>query len=113
MNQAPSLQETIAKGRKHYYDGLTFRKWRTTMLNMYGHDTRPYLEDAWNAITGEAESRVHAKSATETTNRKRVGAGRRMPAEQPGPITAFGQLTMLTLNAIACVALFAACMSVL
>lgn len=109
MNQAPSLQETIAKGKKHYYDGLTFRKWRMTMLNMYGGDTRPYLEDAWNAITGEAESTAHTKRDKETTIKKSLGA----PAKQPGPISFFGDATMLTLNAIACVALFGACMPVL
>ena len=60
MNQGASLQETIAKGKRHYYDGLTFRKWKSGMLTMYGHDTTPFLDEAWNAISGEAESRARA-----------------------------------------------------
>lgn len=106
MNQGASLQETIAKGRRHYYDGLTFRKWKNAMLNMYGHDTRPFLEEAWNAVIGEAESRARANRDRQTI--KSVGAGTRANGKQPGPITFLGNATMLTLNAIACVALFSA-----
>jgi hypothetical protein len=106
MNQGASLQETIAKGKRHYYDGLTFRKWKNAMLNIYGHDTRPFLEEAWNAVIGEAESRARANRNRQTT--KRVGAGTGANAKQPGPITFLGNATMLTLNAIACVALFSA-----
>jgi hypothetical protein len=106
MNQAGSLQETIAKGKRHYYSGLTFRKWKTGMLNMYGHDTRPFLEEAWNAIIEEAESKARANRAKQTP--KSVGAGIRANAKQPGPISLLGNATMLTLNAIACLALFSA-----
>jgi hypothetical protein len=104
MNQATSLQETIAKGKRHYYDGLTFRKWKTAMLNMYGHATRPFLDEAWNAIIGEAESRARANRDKQPP--KSVGAGARAKAKRPGPITFLGNATMLTLNAIACLALF-------
>jgi hypothetical protein len=79
------------------------------MLKMYGGDTRPFLDSAWNAIIGEAQSRVHLKSTTETANNKSLRAG--TPAVRRGPITFFGQLTMLTLNAIACVMLLGACLS--
>src|SRR5215831_14711339 len=109
MNQAASLQETIAKGKRHYYDGLTFGKWKTAMLKMYGHDTRPFLDEAWNAITGEAASRARANRDKQPP--KSVGAGTRAKAKQPGPITLLGNATMLTLNAIACLALFWAWMS--
>ena len=106
MSQAASLQETIAKGKRHYYDGVTFRNWKNGMLNMYGHDTRPFLDKAWNAIIGEAESRARANRDKQTT--KSVGAGKRANAKQPGPITFLGNATMLILNAIACLALFSA-----
>jgi hypothetical protein len=106
MNQAASLQETIAKGKRHYYDGLTFRKWKAAMLNVYGHDSRPFLEEAWNALIAEAASRTRANRDKQTT--KSVGAGPRANAKQPGPMTFLGNATMLTLNAIACLALFSA-----
>src|SRR5690348_7333368 len=109
MRQVPSLQETIAKGRRHYYDGVTFRNWKLNMLKMYGGDTRPFLDNAWNAIIGEAQSKVRPESPTETAHHKGIRAGR--PAVRHGPITFFGQLTMLTLNAIAGVMLLAACLS--
>lgn len=111
MNQARSLQEMIAKGRQHYYDGLSFRNWRTTMLNVYGHDTTPYLQDVWNAIAAEAESATHAKRARETANSRRVLAGTRPPTRKSGLIDIFGQLTMAILNVIACVMLLLACTS--
>src|SRR6267154_4577705 len=95
MMQVASLQETIAKGRRHYYNGVTFRNWKLTMLKMYGGDTRPFLDDAWNAITGEAESR--AQSSKRTANNKRFWAGTHSRAVRSGPITFFGQLAMLTL----------------
>jgi len=79
------------------------------MLKMYGGDTRPFLDNAWNAIIGDAESRVRPESSTETANNKSVRAG--TPAVRRGPITFFGQLTMLALNAIACVMLLGACLS--
>jgi hypothetical protein len=108
MNQGASLQETIAKGKRHYYDGLTFRKWKNAMLNMYGHDTRPFLEEAWNAVIGEAESRARANRDKQTSNSKRIGAGTRANTNQPGLITFLGNATMLILNALACLALFSA-----
>jgi hypothetical protein len=108
MNQAASLQETIAKGKRHYYDGLTFRKWKTAMQSMYGHDTRPFLDEAWNAIIGEAESRARANRDRQASSRKSAGAGTRANAKKPGPITFLGNATMLTLNAVACLALFSA-----
>jgi hypothetical protein len=106
MIQGASLQETIAKGKRHYYDGVTFRKWKTGMLNMYGHDTRPFLDEAWNDIVGEAESRARPNRDRQTT--KSIGAGTRANAKQPGAITFLGNATMLILNAIACLALFSA-----
>jgi hypothetical protein len=106
MSQAASLQETIAKGKRHYYDGVTFRNWKTGMLKMYGHDTTPFLDEAWNAIIGEAESRARANRDKQTA--KSVGAGTRAKAKQSGPITFLGNAAMLILNAIACVALFSA-----
>jgi hypothetical protein len=109
MRQAPSLQETVAKGRRHYYDGVTFRNWKLTMLKMYGGDTRPFLDNAWNAIIGEAQSKVRPESSKETANNKSAPAG--TPAVRRGPITFFGQLTMFTLNAIACLMLLGACLS--
>ena len=78
MMQVASLQETIAKGRRHYYDGVTFRNWKLTMVKMYGGGSRPFLDDAWNAIIGEAESR--AQSSRETANKKRFLAGTHAPA---------------------------------
>ena len=77
------------------------------MLKMYGGDTRPFLDNAWNAIIGEV--RVPPESSKESANNKRVRAG--TPAVRRGPMTFFGQLTMLTLNAIACVMLLGACLS--
>jgi hypothetical protein len=106
MNQGASLQETIAKGKRHYYDGLTFRKWKIAMLNLHGHDATPFLEEAWNAIIGEAESRARANHYKQTTS-KSVGAGTSASAK-PGPLDFLGNATMLTLNAIACLALFSA-----
>ena len=111
MNQGASLQETIEKGKRHYYDGLTFRKWRMAMLNMYGYATRPFLDEAWNAIIGEVESRALANRDKQTSSSKSVGAGTRANAKQPGLITFLGDATMLILNAIACLALFGAWMS--
>src|SRR4029077_2319206 len=108
MRQVPSLQETIAKGRRHYYDGVTFRNWKLTMVKLYGGDTRPFLDDAWNAILGEEESRVRESKGT---NNKRLRLGTHSPGVRSGPITFFGQLMMLTLNAIACVMLLGACLS--
>jgi len=105
MIQAASLQETITKGKRHYYDGVTFRRWKMAMLNMYGHDTRPFLDAAWNAIIGEEESKARANRDKQTGNRP---AGRRANANQPGAATFIGNATMLILNAIACLALFGA-----
>jgi len=107
MMQVASLDETIAKGRRHYYDGVTFRNWKLSMLKMYGGDSRPFLDDAWNAIIGEAESRARANRDKQNSS-KRIGAGRTANTKQPGPITFLGNATMLTLNAIACVVLFSA-----
>lgn len=109
MRQVPSLQETIAKGRRHYYDGLTFRIWKLNMLKMYGGDTMPFLDNAWNAIIGEAQSRVRPESCPETSNYKRLGTG--TPAARLGAFALLGQLTMFTLNIIACVMLLGACLS--
>ena len=81
------------------------------MVNVYGHDTAPYLEEAWNAIAAEAESEVHAKRALETANSRRVLAGTRAPTPRPVYVDLFGQLTMVVLNVIACVTLLAACTS--
>jgi Family of unknown function (DUF6804) len=106
MTQVSSLQEIITKGKRHYYNGVTFRNWKLTMVKMYGGDTRPFLGDAWNAIVGDAESRV--QSSKQIAGNKRLRAG---TAVRSGPITFFGQLTMLTLNAIACVMLLGACLS--
>jgi hypothetical protein len=107
MNQAASLQETIAKGKRHYYDGVTFRNWKIGMLKMYGHDARPFLDEAWTAIVGEAESRASAYREKKTSS-KSVGAGTRANAKRSGPITFFGNAIMLALNVIACLALFEA-----
>jgi len=111
MRQAPSLQETVTKGKRHYYDGVTFRNWKLNMLKMYGGDTRPFLDDAWSAIIGEEQSRVRSKSSEETANNTKLLAGTRAPAVRRGLITFLGQLTMLTLNAIACMMLLGACLS--
>src|SRR5215510_6007257 len=97
MMQGASLQETIAKGKRHYYDGVTFGKWKAGMLNMYGHDTRPFLNEAWNAIIAEAESRARANRDKQTA--KSVGARTRANAKQSGPITFLGNAAMLILNA--------------
>src|SRR5262249_17300086 len=105
---AASLQETIAKGKRHYYAGVTFGKWKNGMLNMYGHSTRPFLDEAWNAIIGEAESRARANRDKQASSRKSVEAGTRAKSKPTGPITFLGHATMLTLNAIACLALFSA-----
>lgn len=107
MIQAASLQETIEKGKKHYYNGVTFRNWKLTMLKMYGGDTRPFLDDAWNSIIGDAESRARA-NRDKQANRQNIGAGTRACARRPGPITFLGTAMMLILNAIACLALFSA-----
>jgi hypothetical protein len=107
MVQGASLQETIEKGQRHYYNGVTFRNWKLTMLKMYGGDTRPFLEEAWNAVIGEAESRARANRDKQISSR-RIGAGTRANSKQSGPITFLGNATMLILNAIACVALFTA-----
>ncbi len=109
MMEVASLQETITKGKRHYYSGVTFRNWKLTMLKLYGGDTRPFLNDAWNAILGDAESR--AQSSKQIAGDKRLRAGTHAPSMRSGPITFFGQLTMLTLNAIACVMLLGACLS--
>ena len=106
MNQAASLQETIAKGKRHYYDGLTFRKWKNGMLSVYGLDTRPFLDEAWHAIIEEAEWRARANRGKQTT--KRVVSRTRANAKQPRAITFLGNATMLILNVIACLALFSA-----
>ena len=111
MNQGLSLHETIARGRRHYYNGLTYRNWKLTMLKMYGGDTRPFLDDAWNAITGDAESRVYTSRDKEPANNKRVRAGTSASARPLGPINFLGQLTMVALNGVACVMLLGACLS--
>jgi hypothetical protein len=110
MMQVASLQETISKGRRHYYNGITLRNWKLTMLNMYGGDTRPFLDDAWNAVVEEAESRAR-ESSKRIANSKRLRPGIHSPAGPGGPINFFGQLTMLALNAMACVMLLGACLS--
>ena len=111
MRQDLTLQEIIEKGRRHYYDGVTLRNWKLTMLKMYGGDARPFLDDAWNAVIGEAESKVRPESSKATANKKMLRAGTHSPSVRSGPITFFGQLTMLALNAIACVMLLGACLS--
>jgi hypothetical protein len=111
MRQGTSLPEIIEKGRRHYYNGVTFRNWKLTMLKMYGGDTRPFLDDAWNAVIGEAESRVRSESSKGTANKKLLRAGTPAPFLGRGPIHFLGQLTMLILNAIACVMLLGACLS--
>jgi hypothetical protein len=108
MMQAASLEEIIEKGRRHYYDGVTFRNWKLTMLKLYGGDTRRFLDDAWNAVIREAEARARAIRDKQTSGSKRIGAGIRANAKQPGAITFLGNATMLILNAIACLALFSA-----
>jgi hypothetical protein len=110
MRLATSLPEIIEKGKRHYYNGVTFRNWKLTMLKMYGGDTRPFLDDAWNAVIGEAESRVHHESSKGTANKKLLRAGTHASSGR-GPINFLGQLTMLALNAIACVMLLGACLS--
>ncbi len=77
------------------------------MLKMYGGDTRPFLDNAWNAIIGEI--RVRPESSKETANQKRIEAG--TPAARRGAAFFFGELIMFTLNVIACVMLLAACLS--
>jgi hypothetical protein len=104
MVQGASLEETIAKGKRHYYNGVTFRNWKLTMLKMYGGDTRPFLEEAWSAVIGDAESRARANR--EKLASSNPGTGTR--ARPPGPITFLGNATMLFLNAITCLALFSA-----
>jgi hypothetical protein len=111
MRQGTSLPEIIEKGRRHYYNGVTFRNWKLTMLKMYGGDTRPFLDDAWDAVIGEAESRLRLESSKGTGNRKMGRAGIHKSSMGRGPINFFGQLTMLILNAIACVMLLGACLS--
>ena len=108
MNQAASLEETIGKGKRHYYSGVTFRNWKLTMLKMYGGDTRPFLDEAWNSIIGEAESKARANREKQTSSAKGIRAGTRANATQSGPVTFLGNATMFILNAIACVALFSA-----
>jgi hypothetical protein len=76
------------------------------MLKMYGHDTTPFLDEAWNTIIGEAESRARANREKQPT--KSAGTGKREKAKQPGATNFLGNATMLILNAIACVALFSA-----
>jgi hypothetical protein len=105
MKNPPSLQETIAKGKRHYYNGLTFRNWKGNMLKTYGGDARPFLDDAWNAITGEAE-------AISRENRSKQNIPTPHPAthrKQQSPINLLGDVVMLILNVIACVALLVAC----
>jgi hypothetical protein len=109
MRQVPSLQETIAKGRRHYYDGVTFRNWKLTMVKMYGGDTRPFLDNAWSTIIEEAQSKVRPESPAQIADHKRIGAG--TPAARRQPMTFLGQLTMLALNAAACVMLLGASLS--
>src|SRR5262249_47481953 len=107
MVQGASLQETIEKGRRHYYDGVTFRNWKLTMLKMYGGDTSPFLDEAWNAVIGEPESTARANREKQTGS-KRLRIGTRANTNQPGLITVLGNATMLILNGIACLALFSA-----
>jgi hypothetical protein len=76
------------------------------MLKVYGGDTRPFLEEAWNAVIGEAESMARANRDRQGT--KSIGTGRRANTNQPGLITVLGNATMLILNGIACLALFSA-----
>src|SRR6266705_2176697 len=111
MRQVTSLPEIIEKGKRHYYNGVTFRNWKLTMLKMYGGDSRPFLDDAWNAVIGEAESRLRLESSKGTAHRKMGRAGTHAPSVGRGPINFLGQLTMLILNAIACVMLLGACLS--
>jgi hypothetical protein len=108
MIQGASLQETIAKGKRHYYDGVTFRNWKLTMLKVYGGDTRPFLEEAWNAVIGEAESRARANREKQGSSSRGLRIGTRANTNQPGLITVSGNAMMLILNAIACLALFSA-----
>jgi hypothetical protein len=107
MVQGASLQETIEKGKRHYYDGVTFRNWKLTMLKVYGGDTRPFLDEAWDAVIAEADSRARA-SRGKQISRKALGAGTRSNSNWFAPITFLGNATMLILNAIACVTLFSA-----
>jgi hypothetical protein len=107
MIQAASLRETIEKGKRHYYNGVTFRNWKLTMLKMYGGNTRPFLDEAWNAIIAAADSRARA-NRDKQVNHNNIDAGARAYAKGPGPITSLGNATMLILNAIACLGLFSA-----
>jgi hypothetical protein len=110
MRQGASLQEIVEKGKRHYYDGVTCRNWKLTMLKMYGGDTRPFLDEAWNAVIMDAESRDRLEFTKANPNKKIVRAGTRAPS-RGGAMTFLGQLTMLSLNAIACVMLLGACLS--
>jgi hypothetical protein len=109
MRQVTSLQEIVERGRRHYYDGVSCRNWKLTMLKLYGGDARPFLDDAWNAVVGEAESRARANREKQTG--RGVGVNTRANAKRGGATTFFGQLMMLSLNAIACVMLLGACLS--
>ncbi len=75
------------------------------MLKMYGHDTRPFLEEAWNVI-GASKSRASASRDEQAA--KKIGNSKPSNPKQTGPISFLGNAVMLVLNAIACLALFSA-----
>lgn len=44
------LEDVVAKGKQHYYAGKSFRRWSLLMLNKYGPEISPYLDDAWKLL---------------------------------------------------------------
>jgi hypothetical protein len=61
---APTLADIVAKGKQHYYEGKSFRRWSLTMVHMYGTGVTAYLEDAWKLIGENAKIAQQRKQDT-------------------------------------------------
>jgi len=55
MSMTSPLEDVVAKGREHYYEGKSFRRWSIIMVHKYGSEVAPYLEDAWKLLEANAK----------------------------------------------------------
>jgi len=87
MSLTSPLEDVVAKGTEHYYEGKSFRRWSLTMVHRYGPGVTPYLEDAWKLVEQNAR---HISEATKSAKSSFLDPVRQSPGSVPADIIQHG-----------------------
>jgi hypothetical protein len=85
-----TLSDVIAKGKLHYYEGKSFRRWSMVMRLKYGAEVVPHLQDAWKIIEEVAKVvRQPEQQSQSSTLYREVAPGKFEPVKPESPALRF------------------------